>query len=123
LNTKNIIHPYSDNFKAKAKVYILEEIMVEKLRSLFQRTRPRDLYDVWFLWDSVDRTKILDVFPEKFEFKNVKPDVKEFKGRKDDFKNAWERSLAHQLKELPEFEDVVSFIFEEVKNVFKKNQG
>ncbi|NJE13855.1 nucleotidyl transferase AbiEii/AbiGii toxin family protein [Thermococcus sp. LS2] len=35
--------------KSKEKSYSLEEIFAEKLRSLFQRTRPRGLYDVWYL--------------------------------------------------------------------------
>ena len=36
-----IIHPYSDNLDAKIKSYTLSEILAEKIRSLFQRTRAR----------------------------------------------------------------------------------
>lgn len=117
VDTKKIIHPYSDDLNAEVRVCALEEIMAEKIRSLFQRTRPRDLYDVWYLWDKIDRRKVFKILPEKFKTKNVEMDIKDFERRKDDFKNAWESSLRHQLKELPEFEEVFSTVFGEVKNV------
>ena len=59
LSKRMIIHPYSDNLEAEMKVYSLEEMVAEKVRSLFQRTRPRDLYDVWYLWNNVDKKKVL----------------------------------------------------------------
>ena len=117
VDTKKIIHPYSDDLNAEVRVCALEEIMAEKIRSLFQRTRPRDLYDVLYLWDKIDRRKVFKILPEKFKTKNVEMDIKDFERRKDDFKNAWESSLRHQLKELPEFEEVFSTVFGEVKNV------
>lgn len=107
---KEIIHPYSDNLDATVRVYALEEILAEKIRSLFQRTRPRDLYDVWYLWDKADRRKGLDIFPEKCKFKDFIPDVKEFASRRDDFRNAWKTSLQHQLKNLPDFDEVFSMV-------------
>jgi len=87
LNTKDVIHPYTDSLKAKVKVYSLEETMAEKLRSLFQRTRPRDLYDVWYLWNKIDKSIVLDVFKQKCKFKRVNLDINELKGRKNVFKN------------------------------------
>ncbi len=117
LSKRIIIYPYSDNLEAEAKVYSLEEMVVEKVRSLFQRIRPRDLYDVWYLWNSVDKKKVLDIFPEKFKFKNVKINIKDFENEKDNFKNAWEKSLKHQIKELPDFEEVFSTVFKEVKKM------
>ncbi len=126
LNTKDVIHPYSDSLNAKVKVYSLEETMAEKLRSLFQRTRPRDLYDVWYLWDKIDKSIVLDVFKKKCKFKWVNPDINEFKGRKDDFKNTCENSLRHQLKELPDFNGVFLELLKEVENmnieIFKNNR-
>ena len=37
------------------------------------------------------------------KFKNVKIDVKGFENGKDNFKNAWENSLRHQLKYFQQF--------------------
>ena len=114
LSVRRIIHPYSDTLEAEIRVYALEEILAEKIRSLFQRTRPRDLYDVWCLWDRVEKKKVLEILAEKFRTKNVEIDIKDFERRKNDFKNAWESSLRHQLKALPEFEDVFLSMLEEV---------
>jgi len=41
-----LIHPYSDRCEATLSAYSLEEMAAEKVRSLFQRTRARDLFDV-----------------------------------------------------------------------------
>jgi len=117
LNTKRIIHPYSDDLKAEIRVYSLEEIVAEKVRSLFQRTRPRDLYDVWHLWNKVDKRKVFDILPEKFKFKNVEPDIKNFEKRKENFKSAWESSLRHQLKDLPDFDNVFSTVLSELQKI------
>jgi len=47
-------------------------------------------------------------------------DIKGFEQRKNDFKSAWESSLKHQLKALPEFEDVFSTVLGEVRKCVLK---
>jgi predicted nucleotidyltransferase component of viral defense system len=101
---KRIIHPYSDAISSKVKVYTLEEIVAEKIRSLFQRTRPRDLYDVWALWNRTAQEKVTGLFVEKCRFKELKPDLDAFVDRKDIFSNTWSKTLSHQMKALPDFE-------------------
>lgn len=115
---KEIIHPYSDELKGEIKVYALEEIMAEKIRSLFQRTRPRDLYDVWFLFDRVNWQEVVKILPEKFAFKKVSADFKDLFARKSDFKNAWENSLGHQLQKLPDFNTVFDTVLQNLQNAF-----
>lgn len=115
INKKRIIHPYSDKLEAEIHAYSLEEIMAEKIRSLFQRTRPRDLYDVWYLWDKIDKKLVFNIIYEKFRIKDVDINLKDFEQRKDDFRNAWESSLKHQLKELPDFEKVFESVGKEVE--------
>jgi predicted nucleotidyltransferase component of viral defense system len=102
---KSIIHPYSDDRGFKVMVYPLEEIMGEKVRSLFERTRPRDLYDVWYFRDKLDDNVISDLILKKCRFKNLKPDMDSIIKRKDDFRASWENSLSHQLKDLPDFDE------------------
>jgi len=101
-----IIHQYSDILHAEIRIYSLEEVIAEKIRSIFQRTRPRDLYDLWYLWDRTDIQKSIDILPEKFECKCIEPDIANLNERKADFGNAWENSLKHQLKQLPDFDIV-----------------
>lgn len=123
INTKKIIHPYSDELDANVKVYSLEEIMSEKIRSLFQRTRPRDLYDVWYLWDKVEKGEVFKILFEKFKIKDVAIDINDLENRSEDFQKSWEQSLSHQLKELPNFKETFSTVIEGVKtNVCRDNQ-
>ncbi|KUH34012.1 CRISPR-associated protein Csx11 [Thermococcus celericrescens] len=109
LQDRPIIHIYSDfpRFKmVRARTYALEEIFAEKVRSLFQRTRPRDLYDVWKLREFIDLTKVLRVLPLKFKVKGVEPSLNLLRNRREYYLRAWESSLGHQLRELPDFDRV-----------------
>lgn len=57
LEKRKIIHPYSDDFYARIRAYSLDEIVAEKIRALFERTRPRDLYDVWHIYNEINNEK------------------------------------------------------------------
>lgn len=111
-----VIQSYSDAEEARIQVYTLEEIVAEKLRSMLQQIkrvpRPRDWYDVWFLLtkEELDRSKIKDLFDRKCAFKDVP-----FQSSKDFFDASllekvavgWERSLDHQIKDVPSFKAVL----------------
>ena len=104
IEKKKIFHPYSDELNAEIEVYSLEEIFTEKLRALIQRTRARDLYDIGMLYDSINIDKVFQILDKKFAFKEVILDSSSLKVRKNDFSNAWDASLKHQLKEVADFE-------------------
>jgi uncharacterized protein len=113
-----IIHPYSDTLRSEILAYRLEEVFSEKIRSLFERTRPRDLYDVW-------RLKDLDlgdheIVYKKFKFKDLPFDIEFIQRREQSFKRAWVNSLMHQLGELPEFTLVYTETLEYLKSIFNK---
>jgi len=104
--SKRILHSYSDSIDEKVRCYPLEEIIAEKIRSLFERTRPRDLYDIWKLYERVDMETVKDVLDEKCEFKDIERDLQDLMDRKEDYLYSWENSLQHQMEDVPEFEDV-----------------
>jgi len=56
----------------------------------------------------------ISIVDKKFRFKGVGIDLDNLVGRKEDFRNAWESSLRHQLKDLPNFDvvfdDVLKFL-------------
>ena len=110
-----VLHPYSDNCSAIVLAYSIHEIIAEKIRSIFERTRPRDLYDLWFFTENFDIRQALKILPEKCEFKAVKTDIKSVMERKDDFSSAWENSLVHQLKDLPDFDLVFYQVLEQLE--------
>lgn len=119
IEKKSIIHPYSDDYKAEIIAYSLEEIVAEKTRALFERTRPRDLYDVWYLWNMVNKGKVLELLEEKCRFKNVIINTSSLINRKSDFNNAWEVSLRHQLKQPPDFNKT----FDKILGIIKEFEG
>jgi len=109
---RDIIHIYSDKINEQIKVYTLEEILAEKVRSLFERTRPRDLYDVWYLNKKITFDKPL--FQKKCKYKKVEPNIDELITRKTNYEKAWNASLQHQLPELPPaikvFDGVIEYL-------------
>lgn len=112
-----LFHPYSDaeDCITEVNVYALEEILAEKLRAIIQRTRARDLYDVWFLLkfhiNSFKREELTALFLRKCAYKKIRyKSIRDFgfKGRKEDFVNAWRTSLQNQLRDLPDAEVVIT---------------
>jgi predicted nucleotidyltransferase component of viral defense system len=101
---RRIIHPYSDTLRSEILSYRLEEVLSEKIRSLFERTRPRDLYDVWKLKElGLENPEIIY---KKFKFKDIPFEISNINRKRQFFERAWVNSLRHQVKELPEFTHV-----------------
>lgn len=90
------VYPDIEPFEVKA--YSLTEIILEKIRSPFQRAWTRDYYDVWRPL-LVKKCRISDIpYPPWVVFNER---------RLEDVKSYWEPALAHQTKVLPDFEDIV----------------
>jgi predicted nucleotidyltransferase component of viral defense system len=100
---KSIYHHFSDHLEASVTSYSLEEIMAEKIRSIFQRTRPRDLYDIWQLSSRVDSDQVKSILSRKCEHKGVVLDILRVSERSDKFKASWDASLRHQIIQVPDF--------------------
>lgn len=114
---EEIIHSYSDNLNFKIRTYPLKEIMAEKIRPLFERTRPRDLYDIWYLKRKIYIQSIKNLIYKKCEFKKVNIDISDLENRKKEFRNVWKNSLNHQLKYVPDFEKIYEEVIKEVKKL------
>jgi predicted nucleotidyltransferase component of viral defense system len=97
-----------DQFKILS--YTLGEIITEKMRSLMQRTMPRDLYDLWYLFEKENESieDYIFIFEEKAKLKekNPKEFVKTVIEKEDRFKAGWNNSLVNQFKEVPDFNEV-----------------
>jgi predicted nucleotidyltransferase component of viral defense system len=94
--------------------YRLEELLAEKLRSLIERGKARDFYDVWRLLkekpDQVDRSTLQDVFLKKCEHKRIAyRGVKQFTAptKLTEAEPYWERELRQQTSDLPSFRAVI----------------
>ena len=110
---RSVCHPYRDAVEAEALFYRLEEIFAEKLRTVFQRGYPRDVYDVWYLMKNAhercDAELVRGVFRQKCDYKGVvcggvDHALEVLESRKTSVH--WSRSLSMQIRDLPDFEGV-----------------
>jgi len=108
---KNLLQTYSDQLDSKLYCYPLEEVLTEKMRAVLQRTRPRDLFDLWFLLEINEMSLYENYsdFVEKSKHKNLDPSDFLIKVEEKflSFKKQWDASMKHQIKDLPKFDDVV----------------
>jgi len=96
--------------------YALEEILAEKLRSILQRGKARDYYDVWRLLgekrEAFDRAAARRLFFQKCNVKGLpEPSAAAFLDRTllDGAASYWSRDLAGQVTgAFPAWEDVVA---------------
>lgn len=114
---RRVLHPYPDELPADALVqaYSIEELVAEKARALYERSRPRDLYDVVYILgdDShgIDLAHAREVFAEKCGAKQLTApsarEVLELVERAEELRAEWANMLAHQLPQLPPIEGML----------------
>jgi len=107
----NVYNEYTDlNEEFTILSYTFEEIIAEKMRSLMQRTMPRDLYDIWYMFEKENKDikdYIFD-FQEKTKFKKLDPNqfTQAILEKESTFRRQWETNLSQQIKDVPAFNDV-----------------
>lgn len=108
---KQIISTYSD-LKEKRSIfcYSLGEVIAEKMRSIMQRTAPRDIFDLWYLFEveELDIENHIFVFQEKAKHKGYDPNelTKVIEQKEKTFAKHWNDHLENQMTEIPDFNDV-----------------
>ena len=117
---KNVYIDYSDLEEHQLLCYSLEEVLVEKMRSVMQRVQARDFYDIWYLLEvfEMDIDFYLNEFRNKCANKNIKPldFPKKLSERIPLYKGRWQSSMSEQIKDLPSFDQVER----EIQRHFKK---
>lgn len=105
--------PYRDCQRRQATlvVYSMEEILVEKIRSLLTRSEPRDLYDIHYLLTNrmVDVEQMSFSAAPKFEAKglNISDLRTVLERRRATFQQLWKGRLSGQMPEIPELGEVI----------------
>lgn len=123
---KAVIETYSDlkKIKARLSVMTLNTILANKLGLLLDRTRnePRDLFDVWFLLQRLDKfdynfSQVCEAFKNKYGLrlsaKIIFPNL-----RSVAMKNNWSIRLSKQMPILPDINIVINDIEEKLKEIF-----
>lgn len=112
---------YSDQLGHQLVCYPLEEVLVEKMRSVMQRMQARDFYDIWYLLEihKMDATIYVNEFKGKCESKSIDP--KGFHQKLDQrlpqYKGRWQTSMTDQIQDLPDFDQVVRKVMRHLKNL------
>lgn len=117
---KDVFVGYSDLEAHQLLCYPLEEVLVEKMRTVMQRMQARDFYDIWFLLEQhdMDAAYHMKEFERKCASKNLKHSDFHSKltERLPQYKGRWKSSMSEQIKDLPDFDQVER----EVQRHFKK---
>lgn len=112
---------YPDIGSYEAHVYSLEEILVEKIRSILQRGKSRDYYDVWMLLkvETFDLGEIRELLIRKCQFKGIEFDSELIfdENKLNAAKGFWEVGLKDLVKELPDFDLVVDGLRRELRGL------
>jgi len=107
---KRIFTNYSDLKEHSLLCYTLEEILVEKMRSIMQRMQARDFYDIWYLLEihEMDIDFYVSEFKTKCESKDLQATdfPEKLIERIPQYKGRWQSSLKGQIKDLPDFGQV-----------------
>jgi len=112
---------YSDQEEHQLLCYPLEEILVEKLRFVMQRMQARDFYDIWYLLEihEMDVAFYTIEFRAKCESKEIDPADfhNKLEQRLPQYKGRWQSSMADQIQDLPDFDQVVRELMRHLRNL------
>ncbi len=133
LQDRPILRTY-DNFDdlpegPTIKVYAIAEIVVEKLLALSDRARnePRDLYDLWQLLGSTDLLieELRGELDTKLAFRQrvIAGLEQAIAAKEDRLRKLWVTRLAHQMSNLPPFDDVFREILRAVRAANLPREG
>ena len=106
----DVIIGYTDLEEHQLLCYPLEEVLVEKMRSVMQRMQARDFYDIWYLLE--EHKMDADFYISEFEAKCKSKDLqhtdfpKKLDERLPQYKGRWKSSMSEQIKDLPDFDQV-----------------
>jgi len=101
---------YSDLQEHQLLCYPLEEVLVEKMRSVMQRMQARDFYDIWYLLEvhGMNADLYIAEFEAKCKSKNLLHT--DFSQKLDErlplYKGRWKSSMSEQIKDLPDFDQL-----------------
>lgn len=124
-----IFNPY---YAAKISVpaYSLEEILAEKLRSLLQRTRVRDYYDIWYLLGRqrgrIDLARARQIFLKKAAYKKIVftgPPQFLVPEKIEAARAYYAAQVKNQVRELPPFDTIISGLNKSVLSMWANDEG
>ena len=118
---KDVFVDYTDLEAYQLLCYPLEEVLVEKMRSVMQRMQARDFYDIWYLLEEhgMDADFYLNEFETKCKCKDLKHTdfPQKLTERLPQYKGRWQSSMSEQIKDLPDFDQVEREVQRHIKKL------
>jgi predicted nucleotidyltransferase component of viral defense system len=118
---KNVFPGYSDLEEHPLLCYPLEEVLVEKMRTVMQRMQARDFFDIWYLLEvhNMDINFYLKEFANKCAGKKLNPAdfPKKLAERLPQYKGRWQSSMNEQIQDLPDFDKVEREVMRHLKKL------
>ena len=107
-------HDFEEVPEFKVQAYSVEEVLAEKLRSLYQRARARDYYDIYRLLNQreFDEEEITAALKTKAKQQNVQIDLENGIPAEDikDVRQYWNQALDRLVTDKPDFDTVLNQI-------------
>src|SRR3989344_4720071 len=111
-----VISLYKEIPKFEVFVMQKEEILAEKIRTIFQRQKPRDIYDLWFLLIEKNIRPVKKIIAKKLAPYDIEFSFKEFKDRIEKMRVLWSIDLKNlTLSDLKDFDEVKKEVIEKLK--------
>jgi hypothetical protein len=98
-----------------------KEILAEKIRAIFTRQKPRDIYDLWFLLIKKNVSFNTELVNKKLSIYNLKFDFGNFKNKIEKMKGLWQIDLKNLiLGKLPDFDKIKKEIIEKLRDKLRE---
>ncbi|MBI4543714.1 MAG: nucleotidyl transferase AbiEii/AbiGii toxin family protein [Gemmatimonadetes bacterium] len=117
-DARPVFHPYPESLPPELSVatYSFDELLAEKTRALYERARPRDLYDVVYLLENhpeaFDLVHLRELLQAKCEARGLacpsQAEVLAVIQDTEELRSEWGNMLAHQLPMLPDLDAVLA---------------
>lgn len=118
---KHVFLGYSDLTEHQLLCYPLEEVLIEKMRTVMQRMQARDFYDIWYLLEQqgMEVNFYFKEFANKCSTKKINPAdfQKKLTERMPQYKGRWVSSLKEQIHDLPDFDKVEREVMRQLKKI------
>lgn len=117
-----LFREYSDlTVPFSVNCYSKQEVLIEKMRSLMERTQPRDIYDLWYLLenDNLDISDFAKEFFQKAIHKGFNPAdlIEKVSAKEAKYKSLWQNYLSNQIHALPDFDGVFRDLMKSIRKL------
>jgi len=106
---KEFAPPYTDILPYSMDVMQSEEILSEKIRTIYSRQKARDLYDLYKIYER--HTKFdKNLTQKKLDYYNINFDPKTFLKRCQRLKSLWKQELQSLMEQVPPYQNAINAV-------------